>query len=81
MAEPPSNSGIRDNHSRGIVADFLKAHIKEGSHLSVVSAFFTIYAYAALKDWLDRIEHMDFLFGEPQFIRSLDPDKTERRHS
>ena len=66
-----SNSGIRDNHRRGLVADFLKAKITDGSRLSVVSAYFTIYAYEALKDHLDRIEHLDFLFGEPRFIASL----------
>ena len=73
------NSGIRDNHSRGSVGDFLKANISDGSRLSVVSAFFTIYAYDALKEQLDGIEHMDFLFGEPRFLRALDPDKTEKK--
>jgi hypothetical protein len=62
-----------------LVADFLKAKIRDGSRLSVVSAYFTIYAYEALKDHLDRIEHLDFLFGEPRFISSLDPDKTEKK--
>ncbi|MBI4518478.1 MAG: hypothetical protein HY699_21980 [Deltaproteobacteria bacterium] len=47
--------------------------------MSVVSAFFTIHAYDALRQHLDRIEHMDFLFGEPRFVRSLDPDKTEKK--
>jgi len=47
--------------------------------LSVVSAYFTIYAYEALKGHLDQIEHLDFLFGEPRFISSLDPDKTEKK--
>jgi hypothetical protein len=42
MAKTLPTSGIRDNHSRGIVADFLKSHIKGGSRLSIVSAFFTI---------------------------------------
>jgi phosphatidylserine/phosphatidylglycerophosphate/cardiolipin synthase-like enzyme len=79
MVKSTSTSGIRDNYTRGIVADFLKSHIKEGSHLSIVSAFFTIYAYEALKDHLNRIGHMDFLFGEPRFVRSLDPDKTEKK--
>ena len=79
MPNPPSNSGIRDNHRRGVVADFLKAKIRSGSRLSVVSAYFTIYAYEALKDRLDQIEHLDFLFGEPRFIASLDPDKTEKK--
>jgi ERCC4-related helicase len=79
MPTPSSISGIRDNHRRGVVADFLKAKIHSGSRLSVVSAYFTIYAYAALKDLLDQIEHLDFLFGEPRFIASLDPDKTEKK--
>ena len=79
MVEPIIHSGIRDNYKRGIVADFLKSHTKDGSYLSVVSAFFTIYAYDALKVYLDRIEHMDFLFGEPRFVRALDPDKTEKK--
>jgi len=43
MPNPATNSGIRDNHRRGVVADFLKAKIHSGSRLSVVSAYFTIY--------------------------------------
>src|SRR5260370_5557906 len=72
-------TGIRDNHTRGAVGDFLRAQIKGGAKLSVVSAFFTIYAYEALRDHLHQIEHMDFLFGEPRFLRSIDPDKTEKK--
>jgi hypothetical protein len=79
MPKTNTLTGRRDNHNRGTVADFLRAHIKEDSKLSVVSAFFTIYAYDALKGLLDRVEHMDFLFGEPRFVRSLDPDKTEKK--
>ena len=79
MPKPIQDSGIKDNYTRGTVGDFLKANIQDGSRLSVVSAFFTIYAYEAFKVWLDGIEHMDFLFGEPRFIRSLDPDKTEKK--
>jgi len=40
-------TNIRDNHTRGTVADFLRAKIHGNSHLSVVSAYFTIYGYAA----------------------------------
>lgn len=47
--------------------------------MSVVSAYFTIYAYAELKEKLDQIDQLRFLFGEPKFIRSLDPTKTNRR--
>lgn len=72
-------SGIRDNHTRGSVGDFLKEKIKSGSKLSVVSAYFTIYAFDALKEYLLDIERMDFLFGEPRFIRSLDPKRTDKK--
>jgi hypothetical protein len=50
-----------------------------GSQLSVVSAYFTIYAYEALSDELDQIGHLRFLFGEPRFIASLDPEKTDKK--
>jgi hypothetical protein len=50
MPTIPTNSGLRDNHTRGTVADFLHGKIQDGSRLSVVSAYFTIYAYDALKD-------------------------------
>lgn len=73
------DTGIRDNHNRGTVADFLCAKIQSGSRLSVVSAYFTIYVYDALKGILDRIEHLDFLFGEPTFVNRLDPSKTEKK--
>lgn len=76
---PSSPSGIRDNHTRGTVADFLRSKCQEGSQLSIVSAYFTIYAYDALKAELERIEHLNFLFGEPSFVNRLDPNKTEKK--
>lgn len=72
-----SDSGIRDNHGRGSVAGFLREKIKHGSKLSIVSAYFTIYAYAQLKDHFDQIESLRFLFGEPRFLQSIDPSKNE----
>ena len=74
-----NHHGIRDNHSRGQVADFLSAKIVEGSRLSVVSAYFTIYAYEALSEALDGVESLQFLFGEPRFIQALDPEKTDKK--
>lgn len=79
MPSPSNSSGLRDNHTRGTVADFLRGQISDGSQLSIVSAYFTIYAYDALKQSLDRIEHLNFLFGEPSFINRLDPNKTEKK--
>jgi len=74
-----NSHGIRDNHSRGKVSDFLVEKIAAGSQLSVVSAYFTIYAYEALSAQLDQVDQLNFLFGEPRFISSLDPDKTDKK--
>ena len=79
MPLPPLESGLRDNHRRGAVARFLREKIAAGSLLSVVSAYFTVYAYDALKATLDSIEHLDFLFGEPRFINRLDPERAENK--
>ena len=79
MPHLATDTGIRDNDTRGSVASFLKEKIQDGSALSIVSAYFTIYAYDALKDSLDRIQHLDFLFGEPSFVNRLDPSKTEKK--
>ena len=79
MAVLSSDSGIRDNYTRGNVGDFLREKIRDGSKLSIVSAYFTIYAYEALKNKLDNIESLQFLFGEPRFVKSLDPDKTDKK--
>ena len=71
-------SGIRDNRTRGKVAEFLKEKATNGSRLTVVSAYFTIYAYEALSDQLDGIESLQFLLGELKFIQTLDPEKTDK---
>ena len=72
-------SSLRDNYNQGKVADFLKEVIQPKSKLSFVSAYFTIYAYNQLKTQLDSIDHLRFLFGEPTFIKSIDPSKTNSR--
>lgn len=65
-------SGIRDNRSRGTAASFLKEKAHAGSELSVVSAYFTSFAYARLASTLDEIGNLRFLFGEPRFIDSVE---------
>lgn len=72
-------SAIKDNHSHGSVGDFLKEVITDNSEVSIVSAYFTIYAYNKLKDNFNNINNLKFLFGEPTFIKSLDPDKINSR--
>ena len=63
----------------GTVADFLRDKIQDGSALSIVSAYFTIYAFDKLKDELTDIKELRFLFGEPSFIHRLDPEKNRKQ--
>src|SRR5258708_37463351 len=58
MFTSPNGSGLRDKYSRGSAADFLRSKIRDGSQVSVVSAYCTIYAYDALQTLLDRIDHL-----------------------
>lgn len=69
-------STIVDNRGRR-VGDFLLENIEDGSHLSVVSAYFTIYAYGSLRNALDGIDRFRFLYGEPRSVGSLDPESSE----
>lgn len=62
------SSSVLDNFSGGSAGDFLKNQILPGSSLSFASAYFNFFAYDKLKDCLDRIDHLRFLFGEPKFI-------------
>ena len=70
---------IRDNHSNGNVGNFLKQVITDNSEIAIVSAYFTIYAYHHLKNNLENIKHLRFLFGEPTFLKSIDPSKINTR--
>ena len=64
---------IVDNQQGRLVGDFLKQHIAPGSDLSFVSAFFTIYAYEALRNELEGAERLRFLYGNPEGTESPDP--------
>jgi len=75
-----NKSGIKDNFSRGSIGEFLKDIIKPQSKISFVSAYFTIYAYEALKEELEQIEQLDFLFGEPTFISQINPSSEKKMY-
>ncbi len=73
-------SGIRDNAKRGNVGDYIEEYSNESSDLRFVSAYFTIYAYEKLRDKLENIKGLKFLFGEPRFLSNIDHTKTQSRH-
>ena len=67
-------SVIVDNQEgRRSVGEFLRDNATPGSNLSVVSAYFTIYAYKELREVLEKTAGMRFLFGEPTAVGAPDP--------
>lgn len=71
-----SKGAIVDNRGNGTVGGFLEKNILNHSELRIVSAYFTIFAYYRLKEKLNEIKELNFLFGEPTFIKDLDPAKS-----
>ena len=69
---------IIDNRRRR-VGEFLSNNIGSGSNLSIVSAYFTIYAYDALRDVLEGAGRTRFLYGEPSVVGSMDPQGNDTK--
>ena len=66
ILQPPK---ILDNKQQGRVIDELREALQPGAKLAVISAYFTIYAYEALKKELSSIEEMRFIFTTPSYIK------------
>ncbi|MFW6030617.1 MAG: SNF2-related protein, partial [Halanaerobiales bacterium] len=73
-------SKMIDNKKYDKVGEVLRANIKDNARLSIASAYFTIYAYNNLKDELNKIEELRFLFTEPTFIKDEDTEKERREY-
>lgn len=58
-----------DNKTNGRVIDKLKDDLRSGTKVSIISAYFTIYAYEHLRKELGKIESLRLLFSEPTFIK------------
>ena len=73
-----ATSAIIDNRDR-CVGDFLRSSIEVGSNLSIVSAYFSIYAYEALRDKLEATGRVRFLYGDPYGVSVPDPGGSPSR--
>ncbi|MGL5351438.1 MAG: helicase-related protein [Cetobacterium sp.] len=58
-----------DNKTNGRVIDKLKDDLRSGTKVSIISAYFTIYAYEHLRKELGKIESLRLFFSEPTFIK------------
>ncbi|HBC30366.1 MAG TPA: hypothetical protein DC024_03840 [Clostridiales bacterium] len=63
---------IFDNVTR-VVKDDLAATIDRGCRVSIAAACFSIYAYQVLKEQLDDIDELRFIFTSPAFVTEKAP--------
>ena len=63
---------ILDNVS-ATVRDDLKKTLKKGSKVSVAAACFSIYAYQELKNELENVEELRFIFTSLLFVKEKTP--------
>lgn len=57
------------------VIDDLRQSLSSNSQISIAAASFSIYAYEALKEELEKVESVRFIFVSPTFTT----DKTEKQ--
>ncbi|MDQ0221662.1 helicase-related protein [Streptococcus moroccensis] len=58
-----------DNRTKRL-GDELRNYLTEGSHVKMAAATFSMFAYQQLKEELEKIDELKFLFTSPTFINS-----------
>ena len=59
-----------------LLGDNLKGTIKPGSKLKIAASCFSIYAFEALKQELESIDTLEFIFTAPTFVPNEDQKRT-----
>lgn len=68
---------ILDNKSMGFVYEELQDSLRKGSKLSIISAYFSMYAYDMLKKDLNKIDNMRFIYTKPTFTKNKGKEARE----
>ncbi len=55
---------IIDNKQSSILADVVESYLEDTSKLSIISSYFTVYAYQQLKDKLSKIDEVRLLLND-----------------
>jgi len=63
-----------------LLGDNIKQELKKGSKLKIAASCFSIYAFEALKDELQKIESLEFIFTSPTFVPEETVDKIKKEH-
>ena len=53
------------------LGDALASAIDDDAKLSIISSYFTVFAYGELKEELQKIDSLRFIFSEPTFVKML----------
>ncbi|MBS5451684.1 MAG: hypothetical protein KHZ24_10855 [Coriobacteriia bacterium] len=61
------------------LGDTLASSIGEGGRLSIISAYFTVFAYRELKEEFSKADSVRFLFSEPTFVKAVGDAEDPRR--
>lgn len=61
------------------LGDALGESIDNGAKLSIISSYFTVFAYGELKEELSKVDELRFLFSEPTWSGSGSPWRHWRR--
>ncbi|MGH8157307.1 MAG: helicase-related protein [Rhodanobacter sp.] len=67
-----------DNISRRL-GDDLKHALVPGSKLRIAASCFSIYAFEALREELEQVESLEFIFTEPTFVLDQATDKVTKQ--
>lgn len=61
-----------------LLGDDLKATIARGSKVQIAASSFSIFAFEALKEELEQIDELQFVFTEPAFVADSVTDKLKK---
>jgi SNF2 family DNA or RNA helicase len=61
-----------------LLGEDLKGSLKPGAKLQIAASCFSMYAYVALKDELEQIDSLEFIFTDPTFVPSQASDKLKK---
>lgn len=68
---------IIDNVS-DLLGDDLKSEIGRGSKMRIAASTFSIFAFEALREELEHVEELEFIFTSPSFSNGQDTDKLRK---
>ena len=61
-----------------LLGDSLKTSLIPGARLKIAASCFSIYAYEALKEELEKVDSLEFIFTSPTFVESEATDRIRK---